>query len=139
MARAGELDWSDLYKGIRGEPEDSLSRPVETNSHLGGEHVTKEELMKDAHRILEGAKQYQVTDEDFARMAAPNLEQLPTQEELDEEWENSYKNLSKALSAPIQKTKDDPNDWGRGPIEKEEYTEEMARISRIAVSAGALE
>ena len=36
MARAGELCWDDLYKGLRGEPEDSLSRPVETNSHLGG-------------------------------------------------------------------------------------------------------
>ena len=139
MARAGELDWSDLYKGIRGEPEDSLSRPVETNSHLGGEHVTKEELMKDARRILEGAKQYQVTDEDFARMVAPGLEQLPTQEEYDKDWEQSINNFYKAANAPLQKTVDDPNDWGRGPIEKEEYTEEMARISRIGVNPGLLE
>lgn len=53
MAKAGDLDWSDLISGQTGLIEDIKSRAFKPNYHKDGK-PSDEEIMKEAQSIIDG-------------------------------------------------------------------------------------
>ena len=111
--RQMEVDWSDWedtrdWSGKAAEPESELSKPVEYNCHKGGEKVTKEELRKEAEKIIEGARNNgfrQATDEELFGHLVVSEEEM---EKAEKDWENLIKDTLNAARQPI----DDKNKNG---------------------------
>jgi len=142
MARVGELDWTDLYEGRVGEPEDARSRPVEKDCHKGGERISEEDLKKDAEKILAGFNQAGVrsaTKEEFeARLLQIYPELNKTDEEWDEvekQWDNFFNNYFEAFKKPVDNKE---VEWGTGKSfrdtlsksEREQYERSVKKFDK---------
>ena len=120
MAKAGELDWTDLMSGKVGEPEHPLSKPLNGEPNKGGEKVTKEELKKEAEFIIKGWQQPGIKSpnkeeaEAFIKSIFPQL--AWTEEEwkkAEEQWNNRVNdNFNRLKKATVQEKPDDLKDWG---------------------------
>jgi len=142
MKEKGNLDWTDLYEGRSGEPEDPRSRPVARDGHKGGEKVTEDDLKKDVDFILEGFKQQGIASpskEEFEAIVAAMHPELSKTEEEWQEVENRWDNFfSDFFSAGQTKIGDkEPVDWGTGESfrdrltksEKDKYEEEEKKFN----------
>jgi hypothetical protein len=127
MAKAGELDWSELHKTGQVELDPlskQYSRPVKKDYHKTGTKPTEEDLKKDVEYIMKGwhgTGEAQWKDEDHLHV------ELVTEEEakaLQDEWENR---LNKSLQHP--KIGDDTaSEWtGREPLTKDMSEEELIK------------
>jgi hypothetical protein len=111
MARAGDLDWSNLTKGKVGEPEAAESRPLSKNSHKGGEKVTKEDLLTDANKIITGFLSKgiaQATDEQLFGHLVVSEEQIKKSEE---DWTNTFNNFFNQVNKNVDNI---DHEWGDG-------------------------
>lgn len=137
MPKAGELDWTDLYKGETRLPEDSRSRPLGyTGPTLKkGEIPRKPSNEEIAKAILEGAPK-QPTDEQMFGHLVVTEEQAKAAEDA---YNNMFTDFFKQVQAPIEKQNLNKS-WGsRGPIWEETLSEEEERIRQIPVNPGILE
>lgn len=117
------VDWSDLMKNGRhttaserlhknmGLPDGDVS-----NSNKGGEHVTKEQLLKEAHGVLKGfnrpglGQPTIVQIEQLMKQLGLTPEQLQKrEEESQKQWENRINDFYKAANTKVD---DKQKDWG---------------------------
>lgn len=122
-------DWTDLYKGNVGQPEDPLSKSVESGT---GADILNKQFSQLAKNTQEAAPQ--PTDEQLFGHLVVSEEEMKKRES---DWENVINNWHREAAKPVEK-QDLSKTWGsRGPIGKEEMTEEEKRISAIPVDPNA--
>ena len=132
MAKAGELDWTDLMKGKVGEPEDPLSKPLNKAPNKGGENVTEEELKKEADFIVDGWRAPGIkapSPEEFeGRLKAMFPDLARTNEEWDQiehDWKNNMNDtFQKLQKSKVQEEPDDLEDWGKSKSFNDALSEE---------------
>ncbi len=118
MAKAGELDWSELHK------KEELPANDVKDANKGGEQVTKSDIQKDVNFILGGFKQNgirQPTDQEMFGHLIKTEAQAKAEQEASS-WKNPdsvFKELQKPIDNKVQ-------DWGNGKpmIDWENMTEE---------------
>ena len=132
-------DWTDLYEGRVGEPEDPRSRPVKKDCHRGGDKVTEEDLQKDAEKILAGFDQVGIkspSKEEFeARILQiyPELNKTNKEwEEVEKKWDNFFNDYFEAFKQPIDNKE---TDWGTG----KSFREQLSKSEREEYERGAKE
>lgn len=138
MPKAGELDWSELYKtGKSLEPEHPVSRPVKAGQ-TGKEHV--DEVGKDLIKsILDGFKEdgvRQPTDQElFGHLVKTEEEIEDMKAAAKKKWDNALKAYDDWQPARLVKSHNfDPESWGTGkPILSEEEREEHRKANREEV------
>ena len=113
MAKAGELDWSDLMKGQVGEPEDPKSKPLTyTGPTLKkGEVPVKPSNEEITKAILAGAPR-QPTDEEMFGHLVVSQEQVDAAKEA---FDNKIVDFFKEAQKPITgQTEVADEEWGNG-------------------------
>ena len=98
--RQMDVDWSN-WSGKCDNIEHSLSQPVERDCHKGGEHVTKDELRKEAEKIIQSARQgplAQATDEQLFGHLVKSNEEL---EQMEKDWENFFNDTLGEARKPV--------------------------------------
>ena len=125
----GSLDWSDLYAGKVGEPEDPRSKPVEKDCHKGGEKITKDDLKKDAQRILDGFNVPGKKQPNKAEFEAALKLMYPELNKTDEEWDQVEKRWNNMfqdwMNTAANVSIDNKSvEWGNGKSFKEMLSEE---------------
>lgn len=120
MARAGELDWTDLMKGEVSRPEHPLSKPLNAAPNKGGEHITEEDLKKEVDFIVDGWRTPGVkcpTKEEgeallknmFPQLAWGDKEWKKAERDWDNRMNDTFQKLQKAK---VQEEPDDLEEWG---------------------------
>jgi hypothetical protein len=120
------VDWSDWKPG-QGQPEDPASQPLAKTGK------GKDVIVDQVRKILSGSDKIdnpgkQPTNEQLFGHLVVSQEQLEKQEKA---WENKINDWFTQVAKPVEKKQ--PTDWGRGPIHKEQLTEEEERIRAIPV------
>lgn len=130
MAKAGELDWSNLYKTGKIDLEpihdtrlaELRKMEVKKDYHKTGEKPSEEMLRKEAEWILDGwrnSAEGQWRDEDHAHKEVVTQEQA---EKMQKNWENVFQNFYEAGFEPINKSNQN-EDWGTGKSFNDSLTE----------------
>ena len=129
MAKAGELDLSDLHKGKVGEPADPLAKGDVRNANKPVK-ATKEQLLKEAEFILRGFLQKglrQATDEELFGHLVPSEEQIKKAEHW---YENGMNEAFKEMQKPVDNQE---QEWGSGKmIDWDSLTEEEKAERNLA-------
>lgn len=129
MAKAGELDWSDLHKGDVGKPEHPLAKGDVKGANKPVK-ATKEELLKEAEFILRGFLQKglrQATDEELFGHLVPSEEQI---EKAENWYENGMNEAFKEMQKPID---NQTQEWGTGKmIDWDSLSEEERKERNLA-------
>ena len=136
MAKAGELDWGELYKTGKLEQEPiadanvaKLAKmEVKADYHKTGTKPTEEDLRKDANHILDGwvnSPEAQWKDEDHLDTEVVSQEEA---DQLVKNWEEAINGFYQAANEPITESSDTAAEWtGREPLTKGMSEEELAK------------
>ena len=137
MAKAGELDWSELLQ--KTEEEYKHKPTVLWAAQMsGGKAGGVDPLNKAQPRIKEGEEPYRPTDEEIRKAVMHNAPKQPTDEELfghlvvseemakkaEENWNTKMNSAFEAMKAPIIKQEDEDHEWATGKSFNESLTRE---------------
>ena len=136
MPKAGELDWSDLFKTGTVQKEDELSKSLGESQGKKGEDATALQLAELLQKknllqpLPDGLRQ--PTDEELFGGLVVSEEEM---EKREKDWQNKINDFYKAVQKPVEDQGSHANkNWGtRGDIQKEQLTEEEERIRQIPV------
>jgi hypothetical protein len=135
VAKAGELDWSHLYKnGHIEKPEHLLSKPLKKG--MTGADSVMGALVTGQLPVLQDAPR-QPNKEEFEAVVA---KMLPTEEQIKKaeyEWENRFNIHLRGLSKPIDhlnKSKIDDRKWGQGKSFNDMLTEEEVLVRNRCIT-----
>lgn len=137
MAKAGELDWSEL---LNKSEEEYKHKPTAlwAAQMSGGKAGGVDPLNKAKPRIKEGEVPYRPTDEEIRKAVIHNAPKQPTDEELfghlvvteemvkkaQQDWENKMNSTFDAMKAPIISEEDQDHEWGTGKSFNESLSRE---------------
>ncbi len=117
MAKAGELDWTELHEtgevGLHPEEQayvESIGggKDVEVSDQKGGDKITKSDIQKDVDFILKGFQQPGIkspSKEEFEAHLSkihPDLNRTDEEwEEVEKSWNNFFNNFFDAAKQPV--------------------------------------
>lgn len=135
MPKAGELDWSELYKtGKNLEPEHPLSKPIKEG--LKAEEHVQEFGKTIAQEVVDGFKEdgiRQPTDEEmFGGLVKTEEEIREMKAAAKKQWDEKLHAYNDWKPAKVVRAHNhDPDSWGTGePILSREEREELAKANR---------
>jgi len=155
MAKAGELDWTELHEtGTVGmDPQEKAyieamggGENVKVSDQKGGEKITKSDLQKDVEFILKGFQQPGIKQPSKEEFEAEVLKRHPELNKTDEEWQqvedewhNTLNDWYKAANQPIDNQE---VEWGTGKSfretleksERERYEAEEKALNKELTS-----
>lgn len=140
MAKAGELDWSELKKSD--EEYDHTPTALWAADMYGGGKEGVDPLNKSEKRLKEGEVPYRPTDEEIRAAVMRNAQRQPTDEEMfghlvpteeqvqkaEDDWDTTFTGWYEAAQEDAFDEGDTAAEWnGREPLTKGMSEEELAK------------
>jgi len=141
MAKAGELDWSELYRtGKNLEAEHPLSAPLKKNNQTGKDSL-EDFGSTITHEIVDGFRApgiKQPTDEEmFGNLVKSEEEIVAAKEGARKAWENKLVDIyGQWKPATIAKSHNfDPESWGNNrPLLDDDQLEELKKTNKKQIA-----